>query len=124
MALEEIKVGTTGEYRRKVTKSLLTPGIRSSSGRRVLSTPSLVLMMERACIQAVERVVPEGFTTVGFHIDLKHVAPTPEGMRIRACAELERVDGNKLTFKVVAYDEEKKVGEGIHRRAIIPLAKT
>ncbi len=65
--------------------------------------------------------MPPGQKTVGVAVDVKHIAPTPVGMEVKATAELVEVDGRKLLFKVEAYDEKEKVGEGFHRRVIIDL---
>ena len=90
-------------------------------GEGVLSTPSMIGLMERAAIQAVQANLPEGHTTVGFEVNVKHFAATPKGNTVTVIAELLEIDGSKLRFKVEARDEDKKVGGGTHRRAIIPL---
>lgn len=87
----------------------------------MLSTPSMIGLMERAGIQAVQPHLNEGQTTVGFHVDVMHIAATPKGKNVTVRAELLDVDGRKLRFKVEAHDEDKKVGEGTHRRAIIQI---
>ena len=92
-------------------------------GEGVLSTPSMIGLMERAGIQAVQAHLPEGHTTVGFEVNVKHFGATPKGKTVRVRAELLEIDGRKLQFKVEAHDEEKKVGDGTHRRAIIPVQR-
>jgi fluoroacetyl-CoA thioesterase len=92
-------------------------------GEGVLSTPSMISLMERAGIQAVQAHLPEGHTTVGFEVNVKHFGATPKGKTVRVRAELLEIDGRKLRFKVEAHDEEKKVGDGTHRRAIIPVQR-
>jgi predicted thioesterase len=81
----------------------------------------MIGLMERAAIQAVQANLPEGHTTVGFEVNVKHFGATPKGGTVTVIAELVEIDGRKLRFKVEARDEEKKVGDGTHRRAIIPL---
>jgi len=90
-------------------------------GPGVLSTPSMIGLMERAGIQAVQPYLGEGQTTVGFEVNVKHFAATPKGKKVTVRAELLDVDGRKLRFKVEAHDEDRKVGEGTHRRAIIQI---
>jgi predicted thioesterase len=97
--------------------------VKHVGGNGVLSTPSMIGLMERAGIQAVQAHLPEGQTTVGFEVHVRHVAPTPKGKKVKARAELTEINGRKLTFKVEAHDDEKKVGEGTHRRAIITVQK-
>jgi predicted thioesterase len=83
----------------------------------------MISLMERAGIQAVQPVLGDEFTTVGFEVHVKHFAPTPKGKKVTVRAELLEVDGRKLRFKVEAHDEDKKVGEGTHRRAVVQIGK-
>ncbi|MBC7265021.1 MAG: thioesterase [Chloroflexi bacterium] len=83
----------------------------------------MVRLMERASVAAVDPLLPDGYRSVGVALDVKHVAPTPVGMAVRARAELLAVDGRKLTFRVEAWDAVEKIGEGIHQRAIVELAR-
>ncbi len=120
MALEDLKPGLTGEVHRRVSKAMLTSRAKSLSGG-VLSTPSMIGLMEWAAITATDKFLPEGLVSVGYHVDVRHLAPTPHGMKVTIKAVLTEVNGNRLTFKVEAYNELTKIGAGIHRRAIIPL---
>jgi predicted thioesterase len=97
--------------------------VKHMGGEGVLSTPSMIGLMERAAIQAVQANLPEGHTTVGFEVNVKHFGATPKGNTVTVIAELLEIDGRKLRFKVEARDEDKKVGEGTHRRAIIALQR-
>ena len=97
--------------------------VKHMGGEGVLSTPSMIGLMERAAIQAVQANLPEGHTTVGFEVNVKHFGATPKGNTVTVTAELLEIDGRKLRFKVEARDEDKKVGDGTHRRAIIPLQR-
>ncbi len=83
------------------------------------STPSMIGLMERASIEAVDRFLEEGQTSVGFEVNVRHLAPADIGATIIAHAELTEIDRNRLTFAVTAYNGETKIGEGTHRRAII-----
>ena len=98
-----------------------------SGGVKVLATPQMVLLMERASVAAVDHFLPSGYCTVGAHLDVRHLSPTPVGVGVRAVAELLQVDGRRLTFCVEAYEElaggEQLVGEGTHLRAIISLQR-
>ncbi len=120
MAFEKIQPGASAEIITTVDDSLV---VKHMGGDGVLSTPSMIGLMERAGIQAVQALLPEDHTTVGFEVNVKHFAATPKGKKVTVRAELLEVDGRKLRFKVEAHDEEKKVGEGTHRRAIVPIAK-
>ena len=120
MEFEQLKPGLSAEVTAIVDDSLV---VKHTGGEGVFSTPSMIGMMERAGIQAVQDCLPEGYTTVGFEVHVKHFAPTAKGKTVTARAELLEVDGRKLRFKVEAHDDEKKVGDGTHRRAIIQIGK-
>jgi predicted thioesterase len=84
-----------------------------------LATPEMIRLMEKASVAAVDPLLPEGYKTVGILVNVRHLAATPMGMEVRARAELAEVDGHRLVFRVEAYDEVEKVGEGEHHRMII-----
>lgn len=90
-------------------------------GREVLSSPSMIMEMETACAQLAKSHLRADQTTVGFHVDVKHVAPSKPGASIVTTAKLELVDGRKLTFTVEALDGDRLIGVGKHRRAIIAV---
>lgn len=85
----------------------------------VYATPALVALMENAAVHALEGHLSPGQTTVGGQIDLRHLAATPVGMRVRARAELVDVQGRKLTFHIQAWDEAEQIGEANHVRFLI-----
>ena len=89
----------------------------------VLATPIMVNLMEAAALQAVERFMPSGFQTVGTHLDVKHFAATPVGLRVSAEAELVKVEGRTLTFRLSAADEREVIGAGTHERLIINVER-
>jgi predicted thioesterase len=97
--------------------------VKHMGGEGVLSTPAMIGLMERAGIEAVQAHLPDGHTTVGFEVNVKHFGATPKGKKVTVRAELLEIDGRKLRFKVEAHDEDKKVGEGTHRRAIVAIQR-
>ena len=90
---------------------------------KVLATPVMVMLLEEAALNAVEGFLPSGYQTVGTHLDISHIAATPVGMRVRACAEVTQVSGRKLTFRVWAEDEVEKIGEGTHERIVVEVER-
>ena len=82
----------------------------------VFGTPALVALMEHAAVVALAGGLEPGETTVGTWIEIAHLAATPVGAVVRAEAELVAVEGRKLTFAVVAYDDRQKIGEARHQR--------
>ncbi|MBI2313089.1 MAG: thioesterase family protein [Betaproteobacteria bacterium] len=118
----EIKPGLKGSVQVTVGPQHTAPHV--GSGRvRVLATPVMVNLMEAAALNAVEGWLPEGHQTLGTHLDVRHFAATPVGMRVTAHAELVKVEGRNLTFRVYAEDEKEKIGEGTHERVVVNLAR-
>ena len=120
MDFPELKAGLRGEIKAVVDDALI---VKHTGGEGVFSTPSMIALMERAGIQAVQDILGKSHTTVGFEVSVKHFAATPKGSRVTVTAELIEVDGRKLRFKVEAHDEKQQVGAGTHRRAIIEIGK-
>ena len=94
--------------------------IRMGSGDMpVLATPAMMALMENAAMLAVADELPEGSTTVGGHIASSHLRPSKIGEVVRAVAEVTKVDGRKIEFKVSAYSGDVLLGEGTHLRFIV-----
>ena len=89
----------------------------------VLSTPMMIALVEKTCRLSVKPWLGEGQETVGTHVDVSHLAPTPVGMSVRCETELIEVDRRRLVFKVAVYDPDGLVGEGTHERFIIDEAR-
>lgn len=118
----ELKPGLTGSV--EIVVGTRDTAAHVGSGKiGVLATPIMVTLMETAALQAVEKFLPPGSQSVGTHLDIKHFAATPVGMKVRAHAELVRVEGRTLTFRLRAEDEQETVGEGVHERIIIDVAR-
>jgi len=100
---------------------LTTPEMRAKQlTSDVFSTPAMIGLMEGICVELLAPYLEENEQTVGFHVDVKHLAPTRIGQRVTVTAELLEAKDNKLRFAVSASnDQGVKVGEGIHRRALI-----
>ena len=89
----------------------------------VFATPALAALVEKACWQSVAPELDPGCGTVGTKLELAHNAPTPVGMMVRCESELTAVDGRKLTFSAVMYDDAGEVGRATHERFIIQNEK-
>lgn len=96
-----------------------TAKIFGSGAAEVFATPMMIGLMEAASMNAVKKYLPEGFSTVGTSVNIKHISATVVGKKVWAEAELVEIDRKRLVFKVDAYDEDKKIGEGTHERFII-----
>jgi predicted thioesterase len=118
MATEELKPGLKGEAELIVGEE--HTALNVGSGRvRVFATPLMIALMESAAVAAVEDALAPGQQSVGTHLDVRHLAATPVGMRVRATAELVKVDGRQLSFRIAAVDEKEPIGEGTHVRALV-----
>ena len=89
----------------------------------VLATPAMMALMENAAMLAVRDSLPEGCTTVGGHIESSHLKPTKVGEKVEAVAEVVKVDGKKIFFKVAAYCGDALLGEGTHLRFVVDREK-
>jgi predicted thioesterase len=126
--LDAIRPGLRGEVRQVVAQEHTARHL-GSGGVQVLATPQMILLMERAGVAAVDHLLPEGYLTVGGHLDVQHLAPTPVGFEVRATAELLEVDGRRLAFRAEVHDRppggdrEDLVGRGNHQRFIVDVAR-
>lgn len=117
-----LQLGMKSEKSEQVTAN--NTAIRyGSGGVAVYATPAMIGLMEGTCLAAVDPHLPAGLATVGTQINVSHLAATPVGMTVRATAELTEIAGKKLSFRIEAYDEKEKIGEGTHQRYIIDINK-
>ena len=88
------------------------------------STPSMVSLIEGTCVRLITRYVEAGEQSVGFRVDVKHLAPTAIGKQVTARVALRELNGRRCVFAVDVHSEDGvKIGEGIHERAIIDIAR-
>jgi len=89
----------------------------------VLATPVMINLMESAALDAAEHLLPAGHQSLGTKIVVSHVAATPVGQQVRATAEVLAVKGNRIVFRVEAHDEMELIGEGLHHRIVVDVAR-
>ena len=114
----ELAPGLTHSQSMTVTEDM-TPSHLRSDAIRVLATPEMVRLVEQTAIQCVQPHLKPGQSSVGTTVSIKHLAGTPEGMKVTINVELTEMDRRRLTFKFEVHDEMEKVGEGTHERFII-----
>jgi len=120
--LSALKEGLTGSANIIVGEEHTAPSI--GSGRvRVLATPVMINLMEAAALDAIERLLPPGHQSLGTHLNVGHYAATPVGMGLRASAVVTRVDGRTIEFRVEAFDEKERVGDGTHTRVVVNVER-
>jgi predicted thioesterase len=93
-----------------------------SGDERVLGTPWMISFMERVSNRLVAGHLPEGMMSVGIHVDVRHLAPTPVNARIRVVVEVLEVRKNRVSLRVEAWDHLEKIGDGTHKRAVVEKA--
>jgi fluoroacetyl-CoA thioesterase len=113
-----IVAGLRGERRVLVTDAMTTA---HAGGQRILTAPSMIMEMELTAQDVTEPLLPEGHTTVGYEISIRHRRPTMVGEWFAISAELLAVDGKKLLFRVEARNAREVIGEGTLRRTIVRL---
>jgi fluoroacetyl-CoA thioesterase len=120
--LSPLRIGLNGSAEIIVGEEHTAPFV--GSGRvRVLATPVMINLMEAAALDAVEKLLPEGHQSLGVHLDVRHYAATPVGMGVRVTAELVKVDARTLDFRVEARDEKEPIGDGLHQRVVVNVAR-
>ena len=122
MAEEKIVSGLRGSASITVGEEHTAPSIGSGKVR-VLATPVMINLIEAAALDAVEHLLPAGYQSLGTHLDVRHIAATPVGMRVTATAEVVRVEGRTVDFRVEARDERELIGDGTHQRVVVNVSK-
>ncbi len=114
----EITIGLKGEVKSAVEREDTALEVGSGS-LLVYATPCMVALMEGAACEAIAPCLPEEKTSVGTYLEISHLSATPVGLEVWAEAEVTALEGSIVTFQVTAFDEAGKIGEGIHKRAVI-----
>ena len=119
--MRQIPPGAKGTFTLHVEPAHLANQFKDAMLPQVLATPVMILMMENAALNAIRPYLEPGESAVGTAIDVKHLAATPVGHTVRAEAEVTRVEGKRIEFKVSARDELEEIGNGTHQRTLINL---
>ncbi len=120
--LTRISAGLSGRAQILVGPEHTAPFV--GSGRiAVLATPVMINVIEAATLDAVEHLLPAGHQSLGIHLDVSHVAATPVGLQVMATAEVVRVEGRTITFRVEARDNIERIGGGTHQRVVVGVAR-
>ena len=115
--IEGIRPGLEGRLERVVEGDLITTHV---GGEGTFSTPAMIGLMEITSQRSLDGLLPEGHTTVGYEVHVRHLAPAPPGSTIVVTSRLTEVKGNKLYFDVECRQGDKVLGSGTHKRAIVP----
>lgn len=122
MDFDSITPGLVGRAELTVGEEHTAP--RVGSGKvHVLATPVMINLFEAAALAACERLLPAGYQSLGTLLEVRHVAATPVGMKVFATAEVTKVEGRTISFRLEARDERELIGDGRHERVVVNVAK-
>jgi fluoroacetyl-CoA thioesterase len=119
----ELKPGSSEEQTITTTPDMgithLGPDVPS-----MYSTPSMVALIEATCVRLMSRYVDPGEQSVGYRVELRHLAPTPVGKQVTAKVTLREVNGRRYLFDAECWNQDGvKIGEGAHERAVIDISR-
>jgi fluoroacetyl-CoA thioesterase len=121
--MRTIPVGAKGTYMLRVTPAHLANQFKDAALPHVFATPMMITAMENAALNAVRDYLDSGESAVGTAVNIRHLAATPVGHQIVAQAEVTKVDGRRIEFKVSARDDTEEIGTGTHERMVVDLAR-
>lgn len=121
--MQPIPLGAKGTYRMRVTPAHLANQFKDSALPPVFATPMMVTAMENAALDAVRDYLEPGESAVGTLVNVRHLVATPVGHLVTAEAEVTKVDGRRIEFKVSARDETEVIGTGTHERVVVDLTR-
>ena len=118
LTFDAIKPGLTAERIVTVDESLSITHTKVP----MLSTPKMIDLMEGVCKDLVQNLLPPEFITVGYEVHIRHKAAAPMGTQVKTWCKVLEAEGRKLLFEVRVTAGDKVIGEGQHRRTIIPYS--
>jgi len=118
----QILPGLVGRAELTVAEEHTAP--RVGSGKvHVLATPVMINLFEAAALAACEHFLPAGYQSLGTLLNVRHIAATPVGLRVVALAEVVKVEGRTVMFRLEARDEKDLIGDGTHERVVVNVEK-
>jgi fluoroacetyl-CoA thioesterase len=118
----ELRPGMTGSEKTVVTREITVAHFHAGMPE-VYGTPFMIYLIEVAASNAIKRHIPEGWVSVGYEVNVKHLAATPVGRTVTATARLDSIDGRFVKFSVEAHDGVAQIGTGTHVRALVELSR-
>ena len=118
----KLQPGLTGRAELIVGEQHTAPRVGSGLVH-VLATPVMINLFEAAALDAVDQYLAAGYQSLGTVLNVRHIAATPVGMRVRATAEILKIEGRTVFLKVKAEDEKELIGDGTHERVVVNVEK-
>lgn len=121
--MRTIPVGAKGSFALVVAPEHLANRFKDAMLPPILATPIMIMMMENAALNAIKPYLAAGESALGTRVDVRHLAATPAGRSVTANAEVTKVDGRRIEFRIDATDGMEPIGSGTHERMIIDTAR-
>ena len=118
----DIPIGASASETITVTRELTVAHVIPNMPE-VYGTPFMIYLMEHAAAKTIEPFLSPGWASVGLQINIRHMAATPVGFLVTATATVLSLSKHLVTFSVKAHDGVDLIGEGVHERAIVELAR-
>jgi predicted thioesterase len=122
-AMKQIPLGARGSFSLLVQPEHLANRFKDAMLPAVFATPVMIMVMENAALNAVKAYLDPGESAVGTEVNVRHLAATPVGRVVTGEAEVTKVDGRRVEFRVRATEGDKEIGAGSHSHAVIDVAK-
>jgi fluoroacetyl-CoA thioesterase len=119
--MKQIPIGARGSYTLRVEPRHLASTFKDSILPPVFATPYLVLIMENAALNAIRQYLEPGESAVGTRVDIRHLVATPVGREVAGHAEVLRVEGRRMDFRIWATDGAEEIGAGTHERTVVTV---
>lgn len=119
--LDGVSAGMTGKKIVTVTHDMTVAHFLSTMPA-VYATPIMILHMELAATDILAKHLPDGYVSVGMGVNVRHLGATPVGNEVRVDARVVEVDPKSVLFEVEAWDGDRKIGDGTHRRGVVNVA--
>jgi fluoroacetyl-CoA thioesterase len=121
--MASIPVGADGSFTLVVTVEHLANRFKDATLPPVLATPVMIMAMENAALNAIKPFLGAGESAVGTRVDVNHLAATPAGRHVVARAQVTKVDGRRIEFKIEATDGVASIGTGTHERMVVDMVR-
>jgi fluoroacetyl-CoA thioesterase len=121
--MKQIPIGARGSYTLLVEPRHLASSFKDGILPPVFATPYLVLIMENAALNAIRQYLEPGESAVGSRVDIRHLVATPVGREVTGHAEVLRVEGRRIDFRIWATDSAEEIGAGTHERTVVTVGR-
>lgn len=119
-----LNIGDTASFSRVITEREVVPDLFPDADvlhgmPRVFATAYMVGLMEWACVEQIAPYFDKGEGSLGVHVDVNHVAPTPPGLTVTVESTIDAMDDRSVWFSVKLHDDSDLISEGRHKRALV-----